>query len=581
MRILVVDDDESTAQILETLLAHHHYAVEIATDGESAWCLIEAFSYDLIVLDVILPGLDGLSLCQRLRNHHYNMPILLLTARDTCHDKALGLDAGADDYVTKPFDPEELTARIRALLRRGMAEASPLLSWGKLLLDPESYEVFYDQHPVMFTPKEYALLELLMRHPHRVFSCSMIIEHLWTYEDTPGDEAVRTHIKCIRQKLKAAQAPSHVIETVYGIGYRLHPQEESLGKTESSRIKGKGSNSDTERAASLQAIAQIAQVWERFQPRIHEQAQRLERAIALLPHGPLEPTAFQQAQRDAHSLCGALGTFGLMSASHLAREIETGLETAQSEALAGTSSHAMQQLHQGATELLHQLEHKIKNSVTSSSISGKQELSEPLSTDLATTNAPSTNPPIIAQATIAQATPYQPNNLPTAPAFPNENTEGRILIVDDDLKILKFLRTLLEPWGLQVITLSDPRRFWEGLTHANPDLLILNIQMSRMDGLELCQQIRGEEPWNSLPILLLTTRIDTETATQVFAAGADDFVSKPIIGPELIVRVLNRLERTKLLKRLMRNQPPTPDSIGFRSGSSSQQSASAQIKLSS
>jgi DNA-binding response OmpR family regulator len=225
MKVLIVEDDELTAKALITVLSNQNYAIEVATDGQAGWELVQAFSYDLVMLDVILPKLDGISLCQRLRDSGYQMPILLLTGRDSSHDKVIGLDAGADDYVVKPFDPEELVARVRALLRRGGSTSLPVLEWGNLRLDPTSCEVTYGTRPLQLTPKEFSLLELLLRNTRRVFSCGVILEHLWSYGETPGEEAVRTHIKGLRQKLKTVNAPADLIETVYGIGYRLKPLE--------------------------------------------------------------------------------------------------------------------------------------------------------------------------------------------------------------------------------------------------------------------------------------------------------------------------------------------------------------------
>ncbi|MGA7937948.1 MAG: response regulator transcription factor, partial [Kovacikia sp.] len=195
MKILVIEDDDLIARALTTVLTDQTYAVEVAKDGEAGWDLIELYAYDLILLDIVLPKLDGISFCRRVRSQGYQMPILLLTGRDSSHDKAVGLDAGADDYVVKPFDPEELVARVRALLRRGTVPAAPVLEWGNLRLDPGSCEVTYAGQLLSLTPKEYALLELFLRNPQRVFSCGMVLEHLWAFEESPGEDAVRTHIK--------------------------------------------------------------------------------------------------------------------------------------------------------------------------------------------------------------------------------------------------------------------------------------------------------------------------------------------------------------------------------------------------
>jgi two-component system OmpR family response regulator len=224
MKILLVEDDERIAEALAEDLTEQHYVVDLASDGQAGWELVEAFSYDLLLLDVMLPKLSGIRLCQQVRNCGYSMPILLLTDRDTSEDKVMGLDAGADDYVVKPFDLQELAARIRALLRRGSSTSPPVLEWGSLSLNPSTCEVTYAGQPLHPTPKEYCLLELFLRHGRRVFSRSAILEQLWSFESPPEEETVKAHIKGLRQKLKLVGAPVDFIETVYGLGYRLKPK---------------------------------------------------------------------------------------------------------------------------------------------------------------------------------------------------------------------------------------------------------------------------------------------------------------------------------------------------------------------
>jgi two-component system, OmpR family, response regulator len=221
MKILLVEDDNRIADALAEALADQYYIVDIALDGQTGWEFVEAFFYDLIVLDVMLPKLDGISLCQQLRQKGYSMPILMLTAKDTSTDKVMGLDAGADDYVVKPFDLREFMARIRALLRRANAILPPVLEWENLRLDTSNFEVTYKGKLVHLTPKEYRILELFLRNNHRVFNRSEIIEHLWSFNELPGEETVKVHIRSLRQKFKLAGADSDVIETVYGLGYRL------------------------------------------------------------------------------------------------------------------------------------------------------------------------------------------------------------------------------------------------------------------------------------------------------------------------------------------------------------------------
>jgi DNA-binding response OmpR family regulator len=221
MRILLVEDDLRLAETLAEALTDQRYVVDFVVDGEAGWHQANVLDYDMLLLDVMLPELDGIALCHRLRSHGYTMPVMMLTACDTVSDKITGLDAGADDYVVKPVDLQELFARIRALFRRGSVVSSPILEWENLHLNPSTYEVSYGQTPLHLTPKEYGLLELLMRNGRRVLSRSVIIEHVWSLESPPEEHTVKVHIRSLRQKLKAAGVEDDLIETVHSIGYRL------------------------------------------------------------------------------------------------------------------------------------------------------------------------------------------------------------------------------------------------------------------------------------------------------------------------------------------------------------------------
>ena len=221
MRILLVEDDSQLVASLSEALVVQRYIVDSARDGESAWDKAQAIVYDLILMDVTLPKLDGVRLCQRLRDRGYFSPILMLTARDTSLDKVIGLDAGADAYMVKPFNLQELLAQIRALLRRGQSGTPPILRWGDLSLDPSSYEVIYERSLIRLTPKEFALLEALMRYGKKVLSRAALIEQVWTWQESPEEDTIKTYVKNLRAKLKDAGAPNDLIETVRGVGYRL------------------------------------------------------------------------------------------------------------------------------------------------------------------------------------------------------------------------------------------------------------------------------------------------------------------------------------------------------------------------
>jgi len=221
MKMLLIEDDERIAESLAEALTDQHYVVDVATDGQVGWEFMETFTYDLILLDLLLPKLDGISLCRQLRSRGQLAPVLMLTALDATSDQVAGLDAGADDYVLKPYKLQELLARIRALLRRGNSTFIPNLECGGLQLNPSAHEATYRNCPLSLTPKEYRLLELFLRRGFHLLTRGAILENLWPFEEPPEEDSIKAHIKRLRQKLKAAGAPNDFIETVYGLGYRL------------------------------------------------------------------------------------------------------------------------------------------------------------------------------------------------------------------------------------------------------------------------------------------------------------------------------------------------------------------------
>lgn len=222
MRILLVEDDERIATPLIEDLRNQQYVVDLAQDGLSGWNFIQTVEYDLVLLDLMLPRLDGITLCKRLRREGYNSFVLMLTAKDTTSDRVIGLDSGADDYLVKPFELEELAARIRALARRPLQLQHPALQQGKLQLNPVTRQVSYAGYPVELTPKEFLLLNYFMQHPGQVFTRSMLLDQLWELDQESSEGTVRTHINNLRRKLERVGSHETYIETVYGVGYRLN-----------------------------------------------------------------------------------------------------------------------------------------------------------------------------------------------------------------------------------------------------------------------------------------------------------------------------------------------------------------------
>ncbi|MDQ6747483.1 MAG: response regulator transcription factor [Candidatus Dormibacteraeota bacterium] len=221
MRLLIVEDERKLALLVQEMLQDENHAVDVAFDGEDALQFAATGEYDVIVLDLMLPGVPGLEVCRRLRAAGDKTPILMLTARTSIDDRVVGLDAGADDYLTKPFAFAEFLARVRALGRRDVATgAGNLVTVGEISLDLKTREVWRGDSLVDLTPKEFALLEYFMRHPNQVLSGQQIADHVWSYEFDGLTNRVAVYVSYLRRKLGAGARPSP-IQTVHGVGYRL------------------------------------------------------------------------------------------------------------------------------------------------------------------------------------------------------------------------------------------------------------------------------------------------------------------------------------------------------------------------
>lgn len=598
MRILVVDDDEILVEALKHSLNNQRYIVDIAEDGTMGWEYVQSGEYELVLLDVNLPGLDGVSLCEKMRSEGYSTPILLMTAKNASQDRILGLDAGADDYLTKPLDFDELHARIRALSRRGEVAPSAILEVNGLTLDPSSCQVSYRQQLIKLTAKEYSLLELFLRNPQRVFSRSQILDKIWTFDDPPLEESVKAHIKGLRKKLKQAGVVNW-IENVYGIGYRLNPQADNLAAENTTSVE-------------KEFDRQLEQMWFKYQAKMCERIRVLQNASVAAQKAQLTPEIQHNAERSAHKLAGVLGMFSRDTGTELAREIESLLQedatlnNSQQERFITLVRDLDSLLALDATAVENNLEHPELLLISSNArltqelqqfakIQGlswqREETSDRAKTWL------QTNTPYLVAIDTANLPEYlslvkelnaRTPRIPTLILTENNSLSDRltatraevgsylvqpvtieeiwqttsklierersatasILIVDDDPIFLDTMRSLLEPWGMRTSTLAEPVRFWEILPILNPDLIILDVEMPEIDGIELCQTLRQDPNYQELPVLFLTAKQDAKTIQTIFEIGGDDYISKPVVGAELIARINNRLERSRLLRSL-------------------------------
>ncbi|MEH2352713.1 response regulator [Nostoc sp.] len=612
MKILLVEDDVLLSTALFELLSANRYTIDIASNGQAGLELALSTEYELILLDWLVPKLDGITLCRQLRKQGYRKSILLLTGKDSNADIVAGLDAGADDYVIKPFNPEALLARIRSLLRRNEAISSSTLTWGNLCLDQNAGRVTCNEQEIPLTAKEYKLLELFLQNPDRIFSRAVIIDRLWEFDDTPTENAVTTHIKDLRKKLKTVGLAEDFLETVYGMGYRIKPAPNrsiSVGET----------NQDGKKKPGPKDMTSVNRVLERFRNSFAGQVVVLDRAKTALLAGNLNEELHQQALREAHKLAGSMGSFGYPEGSRLARKTE--------HLLLGNFSLSPEQIS-NFSQLVTALQQELtKPAVTSTAqnfsvnqtyrllvIDDDTTLTEQLQAEadswgmrmkvapnLATARSlfslktpdvvlldlsfPTTEEDgLILLSEIVQRSPNIPVIVFTgrdtladrlavsrlgarqflhkpatteqifqaiARVLPQPQTsEAKVLIVDDDHVILAGLSALLTPWGLEVTTLSQSQQFWQVLIATSPDLVVLDLEMPIVNGLELCQVVRQDAQWGDLPILVVTAHTEAEFLQQAFAAGADDFISKPVLGPELVTRVLSRIQRTRRRSQL-------------------------------
>ena len=220
MRILVIEDERKVASFIKKGLEEEHYAVDTAYDGEAGLYMVDVNEYDLVILDLMIPKIDGLEVLKRIRKSKNYVPILVLTAKDAAEDIVRGLDTGCDDYLTKPFNFTVFLARIRALLRREKIEKEPLLKIADLTLSPVTHKVIRRDKEIELTSKEYALLEYFMRNPERVLTRTMISEHIWDYHFDSLTNVVDVYVNYLRKKVDKDFEPK-LIHTIRGVGYIL------------------------------------------------------------------------------------------------------------------------------------------------------------------------------------------------------------------------------------------------------------------------------------------------------------------------------------------------------------------------
>lgn len=521
MKILLVEDDDLLIKVLNRNLTTHHYVVDVVKDGEMGWTYGSTFEYDLIVLDIMLPKLDGISLCKRFRTNGYTFPILLLTAQDNITAKVQGLDAGADDYVVKPFDPVELIARIRALLRRGSNNPFPLLTWGDLLLNPSTCEVTYNGRPLNLTTMEYDLLELLLRDCQHVFSTEELLDRLWSSEEFPSEATVRSHIRRVRHKLVTAGAPHDFIATMHGRGYYLKAINTEESSAQSATSENGKSTDNKPIAVSLeklsdgvnysppadyqqQYLAFLNETWKSTKAKTLDQIAVLLQTVRDLQANQLKTSQQSQAQQVAHKLAGTLGIFGLTKTIHIARQLEYWL--------------------------------------------GGREPLQPKHAPLMKTLV------MALQQDIEQTTLIQMSQIPNgqSPLLLIVSADSEFNQSLADVAATKGIRIEIAPLLDMAKTLLTTESIFDAVGQ-NPDVVLLRLPTSLSESAnniwEILQILAQRYP--ELPIVVMSDRNELSDRLEVMRRGGKLFLAAPISAEQVIDTAVNLLRGTEVAKKVM------------------------------
>jgi DNA-binding response OmpR family regulator len=547
MKILLIEDDDVSITLLTKNLSAQNHIVDAVRDGEMGWTYASTFDYNLIILNAELSKLDGISLCKRVRLEGYTIPILLIVDsagksaeqnRDLPTAKIQGLDAGADDCVVKPFNINELSARVRALLRRSSANPLPLLSWGDLVLNPSTCDVSYNGQSLILTTKEYDLLELFLRDSHHVFSSDEIIDRLWSSDDFPVEATVRSHLRRLRHKLQVAGAPADFIGTIHGRGYYLKssvslPMDVRVPRNSTAELHQPGAPTTVRGVSVMSPEAPIASSSESSQPIAFSTSALL--LVDLKPDLDAEITSLsRQYSCQVSSL----------SSGCVVNPINTTVDNYLTNIPAASvflPTVVLVNLMTGSAvadclDLVQNIDRRFPH--WSIVVLSNED-------DLGCRLAAAQN-----GAKFLCCRDLTPIEIFYAAMSLGKSATDKITvtIVDDDVDWLKTLPPLLQNWEIKATTLADPDELLTFVRLLQPDIVILDIQMPQINGLELCQILRGDPHWQHLPVILLSGIDREEIRRQAFGVGADDYLCKPLNVNELAHRIRHRYTRVNSRK---------------------------------
>lgn len=629
MKILLAEDDERLGKLIYDYLIPESEIVDVVNTGFEIGEKLTKESYDLLILDVMLPKKNGIDICRDLRRGGINIAILFITALNNKNDKIKAFESGADDYLIKPFDFEELLMRVKALLRRDnqVNVKSAPLKWYDLTMITEEKKVFYCDNSVHLTPREFKILQIFLTTPNKVFSSESIIDKLWDIETIPTDSTLRTHIKSLRKKLEEKGAEKDFIETLYGMGYRLKQIKEKLINETKNNLPLNAEKINQKQKVSKENELKhlIEKMWLDNQKSIAEDCQKLSNYI----NGKNKELEIDQAIRIAHNFVGFLGSLGFDTASKISKEIENLLKNNRDNlenqeikstilkllndletnlfplgeiATSGNQKNPTKHLFsQGNIEILvidediklsnnlilfmdnpqvnfnfvytiesglKYLKEKEYNLVILETEWEKSSSSQLIKIlDYLKTKEDKTKTIIYSKNDSLENRLYC-SKYPIS-AFLNKNNSleilwqntktilsnnhhisetnylYNILIIDDDVRFTEILKQKLieHKLPINIQTISDSETFLEEIIKIKPELIILDLQMPKLNGLDICKIIKKDPFLQSIPIIFLTGNLEPDIINQFVEAGADDFISKSKIDLELYPRIMTHLKR--------------------------------------
>lgn len=602
MRALLVEDDKKMAFSIQSYLIKELETVDIIESGEKIIELIETNNYDLLILDVLLPKKNGIDICREIRQAELTIKILFITALQSQQDKIRAFESGADDYLIKPFDYQELLLRVKALINRQKKAKSQIIRWGNIVMDLETKEVQYLGKTLNLTPTEFDILQIFLYSPQQVFEVDQIIDKIWDMETIPTHSTFRSHIKSLRRKIEQYGGKKDTIKTVYGMGYRLCELENNSSIVQNDTPPQKIENDD------LNSF--IAELWAESKPEIEGDFKILNNYVNDRKSGTNQETSV----RIAHNLIGFLGNIGFAEVSQNFRIIEQNLKLSnfyeQSDKVKETinllndnfqmlfkdnnllnsvstyNKHYHILLIENDVNLLNEFEQVIRVNKFNFQLSIVTDLSDITNYnhydililgdchDCATNKEEVMNnlttlglntAPIIytsddslenrlffsqqkIKAFFTKKTApsdflrYIKNELEN-PAHISKQLYD-ILIIDDDERFIKTItkKLIKNQLPLNIYTCNNPLNFLAEIEQIKPKLIILDLQMPKLNGLDICAMIKQDSILKTIPVIFLTGYLEPEIINQFVAVGADDFVSKTKIDAELYPRIMHHLQ---------------------------------------